>query len=212
MRGGLAGAALALLVAGPLQAQRITTELFGYLGYSRASFTHVTGAEALTQRWVGGATGGLGIRHPLTGAAGLRGELLLARRGGAFGFELEGEEVSLSLDLVYLEVPLQLQLQSYRRDQRFRPFAFLGVVPSFKLGCDAEGRGPAGLLQRPCDEVMEQDPEWFELGASGGAGVEYRQGRTHLQLQVRLYQSFSDLAADLDVSNRTFALVLGVGM
>lgn len=210
-------AAVALAApAGPATAQRIGTDVFGYLGFSRANFTSVGGAD-LGQRWVNGATGGVGLRHPLSGPAGLRGELLLARRGGGFTVPVEGEELALTLDLVYLEVPVQLQFQSYQRREetgsRFRPFAFAGVVPSFKLGCDAEGRLPsAGVAQRPCTEVLAEEIDWFEVGGAAGVGVEFRKRRTILQLQARYFQSFSDLGPGLEVANRTFAILLGVGM
>lgn len=212
VRAVLAGAALGAAIAGPAGAQRMGTDVFGYVGYSRATFTDV-GAADVRQEWVNGATGGVGLRHPIAGPAGLRTELLLARRGGAFGVDLDGEEAQLSLDLVYLEVPLQLQFQSYERGRQVRPFAFAGVVPSFKLGCDAEARAPSvGVFQRPCADVLEEDAEWFDLGAAGGAGVEIRRGRALLQFQVRYFQSFTDLTPNIGAANRSFAFLLGVGM
>jgi hypothetical protein len=208
---GLAAAALLAACAGPASAQRLGTDVFAYLGYSRAT---LTAADVdLGERWVNGATGGVGLRHPLTGPVGLRTELLLARRGGAFGLAVAGEDVLLSLDLVYLEVPLQLQFQSYDRGRRFRPFAFAGLVPGFRIGCDAELRMPSvGVLQDACTEVLTAQPEWFDLGATGGVGIEVRRGRTLLQLQARYFQSLGDIGSDLAVRNRTFAILLGVGM
>ncbi len=210
LHAALAGAALAAAIAGPLEAQRLGTDVFGYLGYSRASFTDIGG---IGQRWVNGATGGVGVRRPLAGPVGLRTELLLARRGGAFAVPSGGEELVLSLDLVYLEVPLQVQFQSYDRSRQFRPFAFAGVVPGFRIGCDAELRVPSeGVPQEACTDALEQEPEWFDLGATGGAGFEVRRGRTLLQLQARYFQSLRDLGPGLPVRSRTFAILLGVGM
>lgn len=212
LRRGLAMAALCLAWAAPASAQRLGTDVFAYLGYSRATLS-AGGDVDLGERWVNGATGGVGLRHPLAGPVGLRTELLLARRGGAFGLAAAGEDVLLSLDLVYLEVPLQLQFQSYDRDRRFRPFAFAGLVPGFRIGCDAEVRIPSvGVLQDTCSEALPRQPEWFDLGATGGAGFEVRRGRTLLQVQARYFQSLGDLGQELAVRNRTFAILVGVGM
>ncbi len=212
LRRGLALAALGLACAVPARAQRLGTDVFAYLGYSRATLS-AGGDVDLGERWVNGATGGVGIRHPLAGPVGLRTELLLARRGGAFGLAAAGPDALLSLDLVYLEVPVQLQFQSYERERRFRPFAFAGLVPGFRIGCDAELRLPSvGVLQDACADALAEQPEWFDLGATGGAGVEVRRGRTLIQVQARYFQSLGDLGPELPVRNRTFAILVGVGM
>ncbi len=212
LRRGLAVAALGLACAVPARAQRLGTDVFAYLGYSRATLSS-GGNVDLGERWVNGATGGVGIRHPFAGPVGLRTELLLARRGGAFGLADAGEDVLLSLDLVYLEVPLQLQVQSYERERRFRPFAFAGLVPGFRIGCDAELRLPSvGVLQDACADALAEQPKWFDLGATGGAGFEVRRGRTLLQVQARYFQSLGDLGPALAVRNRTFAILVGAGM
>lgn len=211
LRRGLLAAGLLAAAAAPASAQRLGTDVFAYVGYSRATLTAAN--VDLGERWVNGATGGVGLRHPLAGPVGLRTELLLARRGGAFGLALAGEDALLSLDLVYLEVPFQLQLQSYERGRRFRPFAFAGLVPAFRIGCDAEVRLPSvGVFQDACADALEAQPEWFDLGATGGAGFEVRRGRTLLQLQARYFQSLGDLGPELPVRNRTFAILVGVGM
>jgi hypothetical protein len=204
-------AALCLAWAAPASAQRLGTDVFAYLGYSRATLS-AGGDVDLGERWVNGATGGVGLRQPLTGPAGLRTELLLARRGGAFGLAVDGEDVLLSLDLVYLEVPLQLQFQSYERDRRWRPFALAGLVPGFRIGCDAELRTASAVFQDACPDALAEQPEWFDLGATGGAGFEVRRGRTLLQVQARYFQSLGDLGPALAVRNRTFAILVGVGM
>lgn len=212
LRRGLAAMALLGTCAAPASAQRLGTDVFAYLGYSRATLS--AGADVdLGERWVNGATGGVGLRHSLAGPVGLRTELLLARRGGAFGLSAAGEDALLSLDLVYLEVPVQLQFQSYDRGRRFRPFVFAGLVPGFRIGCDAELRVPSlGALQDACTDVLEEQPEWFDLGATGGAGFEVRRGRTLLQIQARYFQSLGDIGSVLAVRNRTFAIMVGVGM
>jgi hypothetical protein len=211
LRRGLLAAGLLAAAAAPASAQRLGTDVFAYVGYSRATLTAAN--VDLGERWVNGATGGVGLRHPLAGPVGLRTELLLARRGGAFGLALAGEDALLSLDLVYLEVPFQLQLQSYERGRRFRPFAFAGLVPAFRIGCDAEVQLPSvGVFQDACADALEAQPEWFDLGATGGAGFEVRRGRTLLQLQARYFQSLGDLGPELPVRNRTFAILVGVGM
>lgn len=211
LRRGLLAAGLLAAAAAPASAQRLGTDVFAYVGYSRATLTAAN--VDLGERWVNGATGGVGLRHPLAGPVGLRTELLLARRGGAFGLAFAGEDALLSLDLVYLEVPFQLQLQSYERGRRFRPFAFAGLVPAFRIGCDAEVRLPSvGVFQDACADALEAQPEWFDLGATGGAGFEVRRGRTLLQLQARYFQSLGDLGPELPVRNRTFAILVGVGM
>lgn len=211
--GVLAGLALLAGAAAPARGQRIGTDVFGYLGYTRTTFTEPAAAD-LGQSWVNGPIGGVGVRVPVTGPAGFRGELLLARRGGAFALpEFDGGDATAELELVYLEVPLQLQFQSYRRGGGFRPFAYAGLVPAFRIGCDAEVRaGSLGVVRGDCVEALEEQPEWFELGAAGGLGLEYRQRRTLLQLQARYYQGFSDLGPRFAVANRTFAIVFGVGM
>lgn len=208
----LAAAAVAAALPGPLAAQRLGTDVFGYLGYSRASFTDVAGPR-VSQQWVNGATGGVGLRHPLAGPVGLRTELLLARRGGAFGLPVGDEDVTFSLDLVYLEIPLQVQVQSYQRGRQVRPFAFAGVVPAFRIGCDAELRAPSlGVRQAACADVLERQPGWFDIGAAGGAGIELRRGRTLLQVQARYFQGLGDLGPEFSARNRAFAILLGVGM
>lgn len=210
-------AATALAIAGacatPAAAQRVGTDVFAYLGFSRATFTGLEGTSDAA-RWVNGATGGVGIREPLAGPVGLRTELLLARRGGAFILPLTpGEDATVSLDLVYLEVPMQLQFQSYQAGRQVRPFGFAGVVPAFRLGCDAEARAPSiGVARSSCSEALTEKTEWFEVGATLGIGIELRRGRTLAQLQARFYQGFSDLAPNLPFANRTYALMLGVGM
>jgi len=212
LRRGLTAAALLAASAAPASAQRLGTDVFAYVGYSRATLS-AGGDVDLGERWVNGATGGVGLRHPLAGPVGLRTELLLARRGGAFGLAVAGEDVLLSLDLVYLEVPVQLQFQSYQRSRRFRPFAFAGLVPAFRIGCDAELRIPSvGVLQDACTEVLTAQPEWFDLGATGGVGFEVRRGRTLLQFQARYFESLGEVGPELPVRNRTFAILVGVGM
>jgi hypothetical protein len=209
----VAALALAVLGSTPAAAQRVGTDVFAYLGFSRATFTQLEGGRDLAS-WVNGATGGVGIRVPLGGPMGLRTELLLARRGGAFILPFTPEEdATVFLDLVYLEVPVQLQFQSYQLGRQVRPFGFAGVVPSFRLGCDAEARAPSiGVARTTCSEALTEKTEWFEVGATVGVGIELRRGRTLAQLQARYYQGFSDLAPDLPFANRTFAIMLGVGM
>jgi len=212
LRRGLALSALCLAWTAPASAQRLGTDVFAYLGYSRATLS-AGGDVDLGERWVNGATGGVGLRQPVAGPVGLRTELLLARRGGAFGLAAAGPDALLSLDLVSLEVPRQLRVQSCERARRFRPFAFAGVVPGFRIGCDAELRLPSvGVFQDACPDVLAEQPEWFDLGATGGAGFEVRRGRTLLQVQARYFQSLGDLGPTLAVRNRTFAILVGVGM
>lgn len=209
----VASLALAAACATPAAAQRVGTDVFAYLGFSRATFTEIAGTSEVG-RWVNGAIGGVGIRQPLGGPVGLRSELLLARRGGASTLPLTPEEdASVFVDLVYLEVPVQLQFQSYMRGRQVRPFGFAGVVPAFRLGCDAEARAPSiGVVRSSCPEALPEGTEWFELGATAGIGIELRRGRTLAQLQARYYQGFTDLSPTLPFANRTFAIMLGVGM
>ena len=204
---------LLLIGASPAMAQRVGVDVLAYVGYSRASFRDL-GTVELGQGAANGAIGGMGLRVPLGGPIGLRTELLLARRGGTFDLPLsETETGEFDVDLVYLEVPLQLQFQSYKVSPFARPFGFAGLVPAFRLGCDAEIRADAGVARDDCSTAEDQSPmRWLDLGGVVGAGVEFRRGRQLWQAQVRYQRSFNSLFEDFELVNQSFAIVVGVGI
>lgn len=212
-RGAAIGLLMLLAGASPAAAQRVGADVLAYVGYSRASFRDL-GTVELGQRAANGAIGGMGLRVPLGGPIGIRGELLLARRGGTFDLPLsETETGEFDVDLVYLEVPLQLQFQSYAVSPFARPFAFGGVVPAFRLGCDAEIRADAGVVRDDCSTAEEQSTmRWLDVGGVVGAGVEFRRGRQLWQAQVRYQRSFNSLFEDIELVNQSFAIMVGVGI
>ena len=218
-RGGAGGCRVAvglmllLLGVSPAAAQRVGTDVLAYVGYSRASFRDL-GSVELGQSAANGAIGGMGLRVPLGGPIGLRTELLLARRGGTFELPLsETETGEFDVDLVYLEIPLQLQFQSYNVSPFARPFAFGGVVPAFKLGCDSEVRSQGGVARDDCSSAEDASPmRWLDVGAVVGAGVEFRRGRQLWQAQVRYQRSFNSLFEDFELVNQSFAIMAGVGI
>ena len=121
--------------------------------------------------------------------------------------------MEFDVDLVYLEIPLQLQFQSYEVSPFARPFAFGGVVPAFRLGCDAELRAEIGIVRDDCSTAEEQSAmRWLDVGGVVGAGVEFRRGRQLWQAQVRYQRSFNSLFEDIELVNQSFAIMMGVGI
>lgn len=211
--GAAIGMLMLLLGGSSAAAQRVGVDVLAYVGYSRASFRDL-GTVELGQRAANGAIGGMGLRVPLGGPIGIRGELLLARRGGTFDLPLsETETGEFDVDLVYLEVPLLLQFQSYEVSPFARPFAFGGLVPAFRLGCDAEIRADAGVARDDCSTAEDQSAmRWLDVGGVVGAGVEFRRGRQLWQAQVRYQRSFNSLFEDFELVNQSFAIMVGVGI
>jgi hypothetical protein len=194
---------IALLVAGPLQAQT-TLGVKGGINIANVS-TNITDIEELVDSktgFVGGAFATFGLGSLFA----LQPELLYSQKG--FKAEESGAEAQLGVN--YFEIPVLLKAQF--KLAMLRPAIYAGPVVSFETSCNLS----VLEVSVECDEdegfVDRKTTDW---GAVFGANVDFFLGPVMLLLDARYQLGLTNLADSPDVNeevkNRVWQIMAGVG-
>lgn len=209
--GGALGAAVLVLslgVPGELAGQGSRTAVGAYVGYSR---TDLGGADAQEVQARQGALTGVYLHLPLSRNVSIRPELTFALKGGRTE---TADGVILDIQLAYLEFPVLGKAAVPLG--RFRPVFFAGPAPALRIGCDfllfiPQTPGQPALDERvTCGEAEIVVLRQMDLGLVAGAGIEGLWPSAALSLEARLTSGLRSVFDDFEISNRAFALLLGL--
>ena len=205
MRLHLAGLVL-LLAAAPAAAQREHADLGFQLGYSRARFSGDQSGLAESRN---GSLFGVFLGTPLAGPLSAQAELFLAKKGGGLSTVVATVPVQLSLQLVYLEVPLLARL-AVPVGGRIHPNVFGGGSVALNIGCDIQAEIPGIIAQEACDEAGDVVVNSVDLGAVVGAGIEYDWRDSSARLELRQTIGLREVAPGDPTKNRSWAILVGI--
>ena len=192
-------------VATDLSAQRPRPTVGAQVGYSRSD---ISGADAEQISSRQGALSGVFLYFPYSRAIAVRPELLFALKGGRTLAQIEGGgTATLDIELAYLELPVLAHLTPSRG--RWRPVLFAGPAPALQIGCDLEIVIEPEPVRITCNESNIGFRGW-DIGLVAGGGIEARLNRASLALEARYTAGMRSIVQDLEVANRTFALLLAL--
>jgi hypothetical protein len=204
-------AALALAPARDARAQGVAppVTLGLQIGYSESGF--VGGADSASESRSGTLFGVFADRR-LAGPLGARIELFFAKKGGGFTTAVGGVPISISAQLVYLEVPLLARLTIPVGSRRVRPVVFGGGSASFNIGCEFQAETPGQVVQVGCNDSAGTGVplRGVDFGAIVGGGLEYAWRTSALRVEFREVFGLRRILADDVLKNRTWALLVGV--
>jgi hypothetical protein len=187
-------------------AQKEHSDLGFQLGYSRARFS---GDESGLGESRNGSLFGVFLGAPLAGPLNLQAELFLAKKGGGLSTTVEGTPLQVSLQLIYLELPLLARFV-IPVGGRLHPNVFGGASAALNLGCDIQAEVPGLLAQQACDEAGDIAVNTFDFGGVVGAGIEYDWRKSSARLEVRQTVGLRRVAADGPEKNRAWAILFGI--
>lgn len=187
---------LALLTATPAPAQdwpRRPLQVGVVFGYANARYAPKT--PDITR--VTGAYFGFLVTFPVLGPFAFEPQVVFTPKGGGAVSVVEGVLVRVSLEPVYVELPL-LAVLRVPLGSRIRPRLFAGPAPSVRLGCDfqfiAIDGGDQTVTRQSCQEAQITDLQKVDLGWVWGGGVDFRAGQVLLRADVRLVQGLRDVS------------------
>jgi hypothetical protein len=194
-----------LFVAGPAAAQHEHSDLGFQLGYSRARFSaDQSGLPESRSGSLFGVFVGTTVAGPLNAQA----ELFLARKGGGLSTVVDNVPIELSVQLVYIEMPLLARFV-IPLGGRFHPNVFGGGSIALNIGCDIQAEIPGLLAQQACDEAAIS-VNTFDLGAVIGAGVEYDWRDSNARIEIRQTIGLREISPGDTAKNRVWALLFGI--
>jgi hypothetical protein len=205
MRSPLVAACL-LFAAAPAAAQREHSDLGFQLGYSHAQFN--TDASDV----VGSQTGslfGIFVGVPVAGPLSAQAEIFLATKGGGLLTVVETTPVAVSVQLVYIEVPLLARV-AIPLGGPLHPNLFGGGSLALNIGCDIQTAVPGLVAQQACDEPAQLAVNTFDMGAVVGAGFEYDWRDSNARLEIRQTFGLREVSPGDPSKNRTWAILFGI--
>ena len=197
---------LLLLAAAPAAAQHEHADLGFQLGYSRARFS---GDQPGLPESRNGSLFGVFYGRPVAGPLSLQGEIFLAKKGGGLSTVVATFPVQLSIQLVYIEMPLLARFAIPLRG-RFHPNVFGGGSVGLNIGCDIQGEVPGVIDQQACDEAANVNVNSLDLGAVVGAGVEYDWRDSSARLEFRQSLGLREVLPGDVAKNRIWAILFGI--
>lgn len=205
MRSRLVAAGL-LFVAAPAAAQNEHSDLGFQLGYSRARFSaDQSGLGESRSGSLFGVFVGTSVAGPLSAQA----EIFLAKKGGGLSTVVENTPVEVSVQLVYIEVPLLARL-AIPLGGRLHPNVFGGGSLALNIGCDIQAEVPGLLAQQACADAGDLAVNNLDVGAVIGAGFEYDWRNSNLRLEIRQTLGLRQVSPDDTAKNRAWAILFGI--
>jgi hypothetical protein len=199
-------AMLLLLAAAPAAAQREHADLGFQVGYSRARFSDQSGLGESRN----GSVFGVFLGTPVAGPLSAQAELFLVKKGGGLTAVVSNIPVQVSLQLVYLELPLLARI-AVPVGGRFHPNLFGGGAVALNIGCDIQAEIPGVIAQQACDETAGQlEVNSFDFAAVMGAGIEYDWRDSSARLEIRRTIGLRDVAPGDPTKNRTWGILFGI--
>ena len=202
----------ALLAAGPAAtpgaAQREHADLGFQLGYSRARFS---GDQSGLGESRNGSLFGVFLGTPVAGPLSAQAEIFLAKKGGGLSTAVAGIPVQVSIQLVYVEVPLLARF-AIPLGGSVHPNVFGGGSVGLNIGCDIQAEVPGVIAQQSCTEAGDLSVNTIDLGAVFGAGVEYDWRDSSARLEVRQTIGLREVAPGDAARNRSWAILFGISL
>lgn len=195
-----------LALAAPLAAQDEHADLGFQLGYSRARFS---GEQSGLGESRNGSLFGVFLGTPVAGPFNLQGELFLIKKGGGLSTTVETIPVQVSIQLIYLELPVLARFV-IPVGGRLHPNVFGGGSVALNLGCDIQAEVPGLVAQQACDEAAGLEVNSFDYAAVIGAGIEYDWRKSNARLEIRQTIGLREVAPGDPAKNRLWAILFGI--
>jgi hypothetical protein len=151
------------------------------------------------------STGGLYLVRPLGASLSIRPEVLFSPKGA----KEEDQGVTGTYRLNYIDIPLLLQFEP-RRTAGLRPMLHAGPTLGLNIGCSirVQQSGQNGQNFK-CSEA-DLEPSTIDFSAIVGGGVSFPVNGRRVTVGGRYQHSFSEVAADAQVSNRVISFFTSV--
>ncbi|HEX2451347.1 MAG TPA: porin family protein [Gemmatimonadales bacterium] len=195
-----------LCIAAPAGAQAEHSDLGFQIGYSRA---RLSGDQSGLAESRNGALFGVFLGAPVAGPLNLQAELFLAKKGGGLSTTINTVPIEISVQLVYVELPLLARLV-IPVGGPLHPNLFGGGSVALNIGCDIQAEVPGLVAQQSCDEVGTIEANTFDLGAVVGAGIEYDWRKSNARLEIRQTIGLREVAPGGAAKNRVWAVLFGI--
>jgi hypothetical protein len=195
-----------LVVAAPAAAQTEHSDLGFQLGYSRARFS---GDQSGLGESRSGSLFGMFVGTPVAGPLTAQAEIFLAKKGGGLSTTVDNTLVEVSVQLVYIEVPLLARF-IIPLGGRLHPNLFGGGSLALNIGCDIQAEASGLLAQQACDEAGDVAVHTIDLGAVVGAGFEYDWRDSNLRVEIRQTIGLRTVSPGDPAKNRAWALLFGI--
>lgn len=199
-------AAWLLCAAMPIAAQDEHSDVGFQLGYSRARFSADESGLAESRS---GSVFGVFVGAPLAGPLNAQAELFLVRKGGGLSTVVDDIPVDVSVQLVYIEMPLLARFV-IPLGGRLHPNVFGGGSVALNIGCDIQAEIPGLLAQQACDEAGDVSVTALDFGAVFGAGIEYDWRDSNARIEIRQTIGFREVSSGDTAKNRAWAVLFGI--
>lgn len=153
---------------------------------------------------------------PLSGGLYFQPGIGLAQKGAKLSDTVEGEEISLGINLDYIEVPLLFRY-AFPTSGSLGVHLLAGPALSFESGCGLAIEGEGVSIDIDCDQGAEEDfevdTESFDFGAMFGGGITFPLGGVTGTLEALYNLGLANIAGGEgeDTSkNRAFYLTAGI--
>ena len=131
----------------------------------------------------------------------------------AFGAEVSDVDLTGTLDIRYVQIPVLLQLSL--PTPGFRPYVFAGPAVSFEASCTVEGESGGITASADCDDVDLSDRKSVMWNLIGGAGLGFGLGPGEASIGLRYdmgLTSLDDSAAEADIRSRAISVLIGFSL
>ncbi len=199
-------ASFLLIAAVPAAAQDEHSDLGFQLGYSRARFSNDQSGLAESRN---GSLFGVFLGTPVAGPLNAQAEIFLSKKGGGLSTVVETVPIQVSVQLVYIEVPLLARFV-VPLGGRLHPNVFGGGSLGLNIGCDIQAEVPGLLAQQACDEAGDVSVNTFDFGAVIGAGFEYDWRDSNARLEIRQTIGLREVSPGDTAKNRAWAILVGI--
>ncbi|WP_028981252.1 porin family protein [Sporocytophaga myxococcoides] len=142
-----------------------------------------------------------------------------ARRTGQISTDSSNLNWNSYLNLVYLEIPLLIEIYLRKKDQSFRPKFFGGVSTAFRLEASESMRYTKDLPNGDFEsfsgtQIKSSDYKKNDIGLICGAGFQYRIGdRANFIFDTRYTYGLTNIQSNSQstpLRNRTISILLGI--
>jgi hypothetical protein len=204
--------ALCLVTAIEAPAQ-VTLGLKGGLNVSNISIDDPTDPDFDLDSRTGFTWGGW-LQVGLGDVFAVQPEVMFSPKGGSRTID----DIKVSFDLSYIDVPLLLMARIPAGDSPILPVLYVGPVVSFETKCRVKGQGEGIDVSADCASI-DDDPietKSTDFGAAFGGGLEFYLGTLTMYLEARYNLGLVNIddsgsPDEFSVKNRTWAFLFGLG-
>lgn len=157
-----------------------------------------TGSDATDSKYLTGLAVGAALSHPLAPSIFLQPELLYSMKGASYSSGGVTDKAKVN----YIEVPV---LFGYRlaTSSQMRPFVVAGPTLGFLASCKLEETS-GGTTQSASCKDLGLETKSFDLGLTGGAGIDFPVGAMTLNLSARYTLGLTETLQNVHVKNSGF--------